>query len=360
MSDDMRIDPERIYSISIAAHLLSVSASTLRDFGRRGKLECTKTPGGQRRFAGAELLRFRQEATSVAPKKPGAASASGMINAADSKARQAWLGPLVARAQRELSVETPGEIRVRLGADLEHTLRDFGPASPISDVDPFVNRLIDGARRQTREAQEDTQHRETKGQLLEYAQAHLRRSIDGLPRRVVGTTSSLKRLHVRATLRDQLHDRLQKRLKGDEAWHQVRDRVDEFVAAWYVGQTPGLRVPDTVKILAAGVTGVVGGATAAAALDPRVRAAAANFKEPLLLLALNFLKRFNTPPPSAPPNPSNQTTTQPPSGPSTGIVGVSLPAYGRAPTARRGYNGPLRMMPPAYRGAARTPQRGEP
>ena len=255
------------------------------------------------------------------PRETRPTSSTGTVVTEDVKVRQAWLGSLIARAQRELPADTPAEVRLRLGADLARALRNVGPASPLADVEPVVKRQIEQAEHQVQEAQEEARRRDIKDQMLEYAQAHLRRSIKDLPRRIVGAPDSLKRRHVRATLRDQLHDRLQKRLKGNEDWNHVRDLVDELLAAWYVGETPGLRIPDTVKILAAGVTGVVGGAAAAATLDPRVRAAAAKFKEPFLLLALHFLNRINAPPPSAPPNPANQTTTPPPSGPSPGLVG---------------------------------------
>jgi hypothetical protein len=44
MSDDVKIDPDGIYSIGTAAHLLGLSASALRDLERRGKLKCSRTP----------------------------------------------------------------------------------------------------------------------------------------------------------------------------------------------------------------------------------------------------------------------------------------------------------------------------
>jgi DNA-binding transcriptional MerR regulator len=332
MSDNVRIDPDGIYSIGTAARLFGLSASALRDLERRGMLECTRTPGGQRRFAGSELLRLRVESIGVPLKKSGSTSTPGAATTEDAKARQAWLGPLIARAQRELPVDTPAEVRLRLGADLERALRTMGPVSPLSEVEPVVKRQIDQARRQAQQAQEETQRREIKTQLLDYAQVHLHRRIEALPRRVVGAPGSLKRVDVRATLRDQLRDLLQKRLTGDEPWHQVRDLGDEFVAAWYVRQTPGRRTPTIVKILAAGATGVAGGAAAAATLDPRIRAAAAKFKEPVLLLAFDLLKRGTTRPPSAsqPPNPASPATTPSQSGPSTRFVRVR-PSFYRRP-----------------------------
>ena len=353
MSDDMKIDLTRHYTTSTAARLLGVSASTLRDLERRGRLNCARTPGGQRRFAGAELLRLREESMGSPPKTPRTTSGHVAATIEDAKARQAWLGALIAGAQRELSTDTPAEIRLRLAADLERALRNVGPASPMADVEPLVTRVIDEARRQVREAQEEAQRRQTKDQLLDHAQAHLHRRIQALPRRVVGAPGSLKRVDVRATLRDQLRALLQKRLTGDEPWHQVRDLGDEFVAAWYVRQTPGRRIPDIVKILAAGATGVVGGAATVATIDPRIRAqiraTAGKLKNPLLLLAfdlLELLKHSNAPPASASPapNPTNQATTPPPPGPSPGSVGVWLPAYRRAPTTRHGYSAPRRMM----------------
>jgi len=113
---------------------------------------------------------------------------------------------------------------------------------------------------------------------------------------------------------------LQKRIKGNEPWDQVRERVDDFIAKWDAEQPRDPLISNAVKLLAAGVTGVVGGAAAAATLDPQIRAGAVKLKAPLLLLALELLKGFNAPPPSAssPSNPTSQATTLPPSTPSAG------------------------------------------
>jgi excisionase family DNA binding protein len=337
MSDKVRITPDGIYSIGTAARLLGLSASALRDLERRGKLECTRTPGGQRRFSGLELLQLQEQSSGVHVKKQRPTPAPGAAITADAKARQAWLGQLIARAQRELPVDAPAEVRLRLGADLERALRNVGPAAPLGEIEPVIKREVDQARRQAQQAQELAQRREIKDELLDYAQAHLRRSIESLPTRVVGTPGSLKRRHVRAMLRDQLRDRLQKRLEGDEAWHQVRDLVDEFVAAWYVEQSREPLIPNAVKVLAAGAIGVAGGAAAAAALDPKIRAGVTKLKEPLLLLARDLLiKRATTPSPSvsSPPNPTNQGTPPQP-GPSTGLALVRPHSYWRTPSSYR-------------------------
>jgi excisionase family DNA binding protein len=313
MSERVHIDPDRVYSISTAARFLGVSPSTLRDLERQGRLACTRTPGGQRRFAGAELLRLQEESVRRPARPTRPTSSGGAATPEEAQARRAWLGALIARAQRELPLDTPGEIRLRLGADLERALRDLGPASPCDAVDPLVRSLIDRAKRQTKDAQEDARRRETKGLLLEYALGHLRRSVDALPRRMVGAPDSPKRRHVRATLREQLRDQLQKRLTGDEAWHEVRDLVEEFVAAWYVAQPSGRRLPDAVKLLAAGMSGAAGGAAAVAALNPRIRAEAAKLKDRLLSRVADLAKRLRTPPPSAspPPNPARKAATPP-------------------------------------------------
>ncbi len=258
MSDKVRITPNTIYSIGTAARQLGLSTSALRDLERRGKLECTRTPGGQRRFAGSELLQLREPSSGVHLKKERATPTPGAATTANAKARQAWLGQLIARAQRELPVDAPADVRLRLGADLERPLRNVGPAAPFGEIEPVVKRQVDQARRQAQEAQEQAQRREIRDELLDHAQAHLRRSIESLPGRAVGAPGSLKRRHVRAMLRDQLRDRLQKRLNGDEAWHQVRDLVDEFVAAWYVEQPGEPLIPSAMKVLAAGAIGVAG------------------------------------------------------------------------------------------------------
>jgi excisionase family DNA binding protein len=315
MSDAGAIDPNGIYSIGDAARLLGVSASTLRDLERRGQLDCTRTPGGQRRFAGSELLRLLKQSKGAPPKQPAPPSPHIAVSAEDAKARQVWLGQLIAGAQRELPTDTPAEIRLRLGADLERALGNWGPTSPMGHVEPLIKSLVQRATIQAETAQEEAERHKMKGELVDFALAHLRRGIDLLPKRVVGVSNSLKRRHVRATLRDQLRDALRKRLHGDESWDQVRELTDEFIAAWYVEQTPDSRVPNTVKFLAVGATGVVGGVAAAAALDPRIRAAATELKGPLLSLARDLLSRLSSspPPPSPLPPPPEQTAAAPPS-----------------------------------------------
>lgn len=311
MSDGGAIDPHGIYSIGAAARLLGVSASTLRDLERRGQLDCTRTPGGQRRFAGSGLLRLLKQSEGAPPTQPAPPSPHVAVSAEDATARQTWLGQLIAGAQRELPTDTPAEIRLRLGADLERALGNWGPTSPMGHVEPFIKSLVQRATIQAETAKEEAERHEMKGELVDFALAHLRRGIDLLPKRVVGVSNSLKRRHVRATLRDQLRDALRKRLRGDETWDQVRELTDEFIAAWYVEQTPDSRISNTVKVLAVGVTGVVGGVAAAAALDPRIRAAATELKGPLRSFVGDLLNRLSPSPPPPPPPPPDQTATAP-------------------------------------------------
>jgi len=323
MSDDMTIDADRIYLISAAARLLGVSASTLRDLERRGKIAGTRTPGGQRRFTGSALLQLRAEFNRVHPRTSRPATDSTATDS-DAKARQAWLGQVMARAQRELPADTPAESRLRLGADVERALGNFGPTSPMDAVEPLVKSLVERARLQGEKAQEETERREMKGELVEFALAQLRRRIDALSKRVVGAPGSLKRRHVQAALRDQLRDRLQKRLRGDEDWGQVRELAEELLAAWYVEQTPDSRIPKTVKLLVVGATGVVGGAAGAAALSPEIRAQAAKLKAPVLSAVGEFLNRLSAQPrPTSPPaSPASQATPAPPPFRPSGDVGA--------------------------------------
>jgi excisionase family DNA binding protein len=330
MSDRVRIDPQGIYAVGAAARLLGVSASTLRDLERRGRIEGERTPGRQRRFTGVSLLRLLEESNHHPPKRPGPSSGDAKPSNHDIEARQAWLGQVVARAQRELSADTPAEIRLRLAADLEGALRAFGPPFPPGDVAQLVNSMIERARLQGEKAREEAERRQMKDNLREHALAHLRRSIDALPISVVGAPRSLERRHVRATLRDQLQSIFQKRFLGDEDWDQARELADELLAAWYVKRTPASRIPNTVKLAAAGLTGVVGGAAAAAALDPRIRAAASELKEPLRAFTLNLLNHFKPPAPSTPPSTdsSNQATPPQPSSAPT-ASGRPWPSYSR-------------------------------
>jgi excisionase family DNA binding protein len=184
MSDDVTIDPDGIYLITAAARLLGVSASTLRDLDRQGKIESTRTPGGQRRFTGSALLQLRAESHRVPPRTSRPAADSTPTDA-DAKARQAWLGQVMARAQRELPADTPAEIRLRLGADMERALGHFGPSSPVDAVEPLVKSLVERARIQGERAQEEAERRAMKAELIDGALAELRRRIDTLSTRVV-------------------------------------------------------------------------------------------------------------------------------------------------------------------------------
>jgi excisionase family DNA binding protein len=330
MADDVTIDPNQTYSIGTAARLLGISASTVRNLERRGQLEAIRTPGGQRRFRGAELLRVREESISAPTKNPS--TVSNATTDADAKLRHAWLGSWVARAQRELPANAPADIRFQLVVDLERALRTFGPEPPGPEVELLFKSVVDRARQRTEDAHEAAVRNAMKGELLDYALAHLRRMIDSLPKRMVGGPHSVERRHIRATLRDQLRDSLSRRFHGDETWDQVRELTNEFLDAWYVKQAPGARLPNAVNLLAAGAAGAVGGAAAAATLDPRIRAAVAKLKGPLRSLAIEVLNRFSAPPPStsAPSNQPNQpTTAPPPPRPSVGAITLRPYAYRR-------------------------------
>lgn len=146
MADSVRIDPGNIYAIGAAARLLGVSASTLRDLERRGKIEGERTPGGQRRFTGASLIRLLEESNHLRPRRPRPVSGNAQPTDDDVKARAAWLEQAIAGAQREVPTDTPAEIRHRLAIDLEAALRPFGPSSPRDDVSLLVKSLVEQIR----------------------------------------------------------------------------------------------------------------------------------------------------------------------------------------------------------------------
>jgi hypothetical protein len=331
MSDDLRIDPNRHYPISSAAKLLGMSASTVRDFERRGRLACTRTPGGQRRFAGSDLLRLREESAARPPRNATPTSAHLAGTTEDIKAHQAWLGALIAGAQRELPADASAEIRLRLAADIEHALRPFGLAAAVGDLQRLVKSLVEQATQQWEAAQEAGARREMKLELIEFGLAQLRRHIDTLAPRLVGRKGSLMRRHIQATLRDEFRAMLVRELRGDEDWGRVRDRAEEFVAAWYVRQAPTSRIPKAATLIAAGATGVIGGAAATAALSPEVRARLAQLKGPLRTIAEQLLARLSTTPPSGSPptDPPEQATTNRPSRfrPAVGVGAGWPPGY---------------------------------
>ena len=342
MADDITIDPNQTYSIGTAARLLSISASTVRNLERRGQLEAIRTPGGQRRFRGAELLRAREESINVPTKNPPTGLTA--TTDADAKLRRAWLGSWVARAQREVPADTPANVRFQLVADLERALRTCGPESTGPEVELLFKSVVDHATQRAQDADEAAVCSAMKAELIDDALAHLRRKIDTLPKRLVGAPTSFERTHIRATLRDQLRDSLSRRLKGDESWDEVRVLADEFLAEWYVKHAQGTRVPHSVKVLAAAAAGFAGGAAATAALDPRIRAAVVKLKDPLRAVAIEMLNRFSAPPPStsAPSNQPNQpTTAPPPSRPSVGAITLRPYAY---------------RQPRRYSGITRAPQ----
>ena len=74
-----------------AAALLGVSSSTLRRWGDSAKVACSRTPGGQRRFARAEILRLLADGQSPppasAPRNPAAYPPDGSSPADDAELR---------------------------------------------------------------------------------------------------------------------------------------------------------------------------------------------------------------------------------------------------------------------------------
>src|SRR5260370_24764735 len=113
MSNDMQVDPERVYAIGAAARLLGVSPSTLRDCERRGEITSTQTRGGHRRFRGAELLRLREvSGHHVAARKPRPMTSNDTTTSEETKARHTWLGQRIGRAQRQPDPAPPAEGRL--------------------------------------------------------------------------------------------------------------------------------------------------------------------------------------------------------------------------------------------------------
>jgi len=294
-----RVNPERQYSIGSASELLGLSPSTVRDLERRGQIECIRTPGGQRRISGAEILRLL-EAASVYHGKQASAGDAKPRRQESSPARESWLGLWVGNMQQRLPLDASPEIRLHAASVLERDLRGLGPATDSSLVEKLVAGVVQRAAKETQEANQRAERLETKKILSEYAHAHLRRLVDGLPRRLAGKLNSPLRRHARAVLRDQLQDLLRRRLKGVEEWPQVREWVEEMVAGWEVSQEP--RRPAALILGAAGLAGAAGGAAAAALSAPEIRA---SLKGHIARLLIEIGKRM-------PPTPAASATTSTP------------------------------------------------
>ncbi len=332
MSNEMQIDPERVYAIGAAARLLRVSASTLRDCERRGEITSTQTRGGHRRFRGADLLRLREASVHhVATRTPRPVTSSDTTTIEETKARHTWLGQWIGLAQRELDPATPADVRLRLAGDLERALGPWGPASPVEDVQPIVTSLIARAKQQAQRAEEEAQRHEMKDELIDFALEHL---IDSLPRGVVGVAGSLERQQIEALLRAQLRAWLSQHLTGSEDWDRARELTDEWLAQWLAKQVHYAHIPRTVKVLTVGMAGLIT-AGAVAALSPDLRARAAALKGRLRSLGADFLKRFGTLPPRSPAAqpPSDQTGATPSpshSHPSVGMINlINHPSHTR-------------------------------
>jgi DNA-binding transcriptional MerR regulator len=315
MSNEMQINPERVYAMGAAARLLGMSASSLRDCERRGEIASTQTRGGHRRFRGAELLRLREvSGHHVATRKPRPMTSNdNTTTSEETKARHTWLGKWIGRAQRELEPATPADVRLRLAVDLERALSPWGPASPVEDVQPVVTSLIARAKLQAQRAEEEAHRHEMKDELIDFALEHL---IDSLPRGVVGVAGSLGRQQMQALLRAPLRAWLSQHLTGSEDWDRARELTDEWLAQWKAKQGHHSRIPSTVKVLTVGTTGLLAGAAAVAALSPDLRARAAGLTGRLRSLGATVLKRFGTPPPQSPAaqptSPTDQTGAAPP------------------------------------------------
>ena len=160
--------------------------------------------------------------------------------------------------------------------------------------------VVQHAVKETQEASQRAERLETKRNLTGYAQAHLRRLVDRLPRRLAGKQYSAARRHARAILRDQLESLLRRRLKGVEEWPQVREWVEDLVAGWQVSKEP--RRPAAFLLGAAGLAGAASGAADAALSAPEIRA---SLKGHITKLLIEIGKRI-------PPTPDASATTSAP------------------------------------------------
>ncbi len=284
-----RIDPNRRYAVGAAARLVGLSASGFRNLERAGRLTCDRTVGRQRRVSGAELLRFLEEDPQDQPREPMLPPVPA-LSAADRAARQTWLARWVSQGLKALPTEAPAAVRLRLRTDIERALRGYEPGSPDPEVSDLVQTLADRAREQVEGEQQRAELAENKATLIAYGLEALATAMHRLPAGLVGAPKSPARRHLRARLRDQFRDHLDGGLIGEEDLSDIDELIEEFLATWQVEHAPPPRVPASLKVLATGLVGAVGGAAAVTLSVPSIRA---TVKQRMTAFATDLTERMS-------------------------------------------------------------------
>ena len=183
--------------------------------------------------------------------------------------RQAWLGRWKERAVNALPSRISTEWKVKIREEVEKALARYSPESNHQELLDIVAMIVEKAKTQFNNEETRKQRAERKALAFNAAAVFLDIEVSRLPEDLVGAPKSPRRLHVLASLRNQMREDLCLQLTGDEPLSRLTQIVKEWLASWVIAQNPQIESPSLVrKVLQWGVPS----AAAAVILTARVPA----------------------------------------------------------------------------------------
>ena len=186
--------------------------------------------------------------------------------------RRAWLSGWKERAVEALPTVVPVDVKVAVRRAVETALASHGPEDPVAELQDLVTTVVCAIKDQWIGETRAQEQEARKAKLLQCAEEWIDDvMVTRLPSELVGAPHSPKRLHVLATLRQQIRQTLSTELTGDETVESVIQRVQEELATWAMEQNPEMDRRTLLRRLAPWAVTALAGGIAATAWSPELR-----------------------------------------------------------------------------------------
>ena len=183
-----------------------------------------------------------------------------------------WVSEWKERAVQALPTVVPVDVKVAARRAVETALASYGPEDPVAELQDLVTSVVRAIKDQWIEETRAQEREARKAKLLQCAEEWIDDvMVTRLPSELVGAPHSPKRLHVLATLRQQIRQTLSTELTGDETVESVIQRVQEELATWAMEQNPEMDRRTLLRRLAPWAVTALAGGIAATAWSPELR-----------------------------------------------------------------------------------------
>ena len=189
--------------------------------------------------------------------------------------RRTWLSAWKEQAVQALPTVAPVDVKVAVRRAVDTALAPFGPETHLAEIQDLVTTVVHAIKEQWMLETRAQEQEARKEQLLQCPEQWIDEvMLSRLPSDIVGAPHSPKRLHVQATLRQQIRRTLSAELTGDETVESVIQRVQEELATWAMEQNPEMTRRMLLRRLAPWAVTALAGGLAATAWSPELKAAA--------------------------------------------------------------------------------------